>query len=214
MGFAVRGLVEEMISVLIPVIRPKRAEKCIESIYKNAGLSSELIEIVTKVDKHRVGCPHMIRQLAERATFEWMAFIGDDCIMQAGCLENALKAAEQLPDGWGLVGFNDNLRMAWDRGNVNLNRAPAHWMAHKKLLPLLDGDLFHTGYKHCFCDNELAMRCAEIGRYVFCRDAMVFHGHPIFDTKYTDPDYERVYAPDVYVHDMQLFKRRMANGWK
>jgi hypothetical protein len=155
----------------------------------------------------------MLKKLISQARNDWICFIGDDCIPQAGFLKNSLSAATELPDQWGMVGINDNLRLLWDKSMANVRRAPAHWIAHKNLLPLLDGEFFHTGYKHCYCDNELMQRVKAMGRYTFCESSMVFHEHVLLDKKFDDADYQRVYSNAVYVHDLVLFRRRRATGW-
>jgi hypothetical protein len=202
-----------MISIVIPVIRPDKANRCIEAIYANAGLPPDAFEIITEEDTDRVGCPIMVKRLVRQAQHSRIAFIGDDCIPQPGFLEKALNTMNQFPMGWGMVGFNDNLRNVWDKGIANLRRAPAHWMCHKKLLEFLDYEFFHTGYKHCYCDNELMDRCAEIGRYKFCDDAMIFHDHPLGNPKADDKDYQRVYSNEFYIHDLQLYRKRRSTNW-
>ena len=119
-----------------------------------------------------------------------VCFLGDDTIPQEGFLKHALEAMAALPDGWGLVGFDDNIRI---KGTI---KAAAHWLADKRLLPLVGGEFFHTGYRHCWCDNELCVRASELGRYVFCEEAYVYHDHVIVDIKNDDPDYRRVYSQE------------------
>ena len=165
-------------------------------------------EIITEEDTERIGAPKMIKRLTDKSTGELVCFLGDDCIPQKDFLKNATESMELFPGGWGIVGFDDNIRI---RGTI---KAAAHWLAHKKMLAFLDGEFFHTGYKHCWCDNELSIRASEMGRYVFCKEAYVYHDHPIVNRKADDPDYRRVYSQDWLAHDILLFRKRRANNWK
>jgi GT2 family glycosyltransferase len=197
-----------LISIIIPVIRPKKALRCIEAIKENSGISSELYEIVTEEDSDRVGAPIMVKRLTDKARGDLICFLGDDTIPQKDFLKNAIKAMGTLPDGWGMVGFDDNIR---PRDTI---KAATHWLADKRLLLFLDGEFFHTGYKHCWCDNELCIRATELGRYVFCEEAYIYHDHPIVNHKSDDPDYRRVYSQDWLAHDVILFRKRRRNNWK
>ncbi len=194
------------VSIIIPVIRPERAKRCIEAIKAHAGIPEDQYEIITEEDKKRIGVAHMVKRLVEKTKAPRVCFLGDDTVPQRDFLKNALKAMAAIPDGWGLVSFNDN---------PTTTRSAAHWVADKRLLPMLDGEFFHTGYKHCFCDDELLVRCQQANRYIYAYDAYILHEHPMVEGQGpTDPDYKRVYAPEIYNHDHELFQKRMANGWK
>lgn len=195
-------------SIIIPVIRPDKAERCKNAIIENAGIPAGRYEIVTEEDKERIGAPKMIKKMTDSCQGELVCFLGDDTIPQEGFLKHALDAMATLPDGWGLVGFDDNVRI---KGTI---KAAAHWLADKRLLPLVGGEFFHTGYKHCWCDNELCIRAEELGRYVFCEHARIYHDHPIVDTKNDDADYRRVYSPEWLAHDVVLFRKRRRNNWQ
>ena len=197
-----------MISIIIPIIRPEKAARCIKSAKETAGLPECEYEFVTEEDKDRIGCPKMVRKLTKKASGSLICFLGDDTIPQESFLMHALVDMAGLPDGWGLVGIDDQIRLK-DR-----IKAPAHWLADKRLLPYLDGDFFHTGYRHCYCDNELADRCAAIGRYKFSERSFVYHDHVIMDADNDDKDYQRVYNNDNLIHDLMLYRHRRTNNWK
>lgn len=209
-----------LVSIIIPVIRPDKAKRCIEAIRANAGIHewdpasgfrSDMphmpqYEIVTEEDKHRIGVTKMVKRLVEKSKGNAVCFIGDDCIPQADFLKNAIRAMEHIPDGWGMVSFNDN---------PNTTRSAAHWLCHKKLLPLLDGEFFHTGYKHCFCDDELLIRCQEMNRYIYAFDAKIYHEHAaVHKDVQPDESFKRVHSEEMYETDHALFQARMANDWK
>jgi GT2 family glycosyltransferase len=153
-------------------------------------------EIISEEDTGRIGCPKMVKLLVAKTKYDLVMFLGDDTLPQPDFLKNALAAMATLPDGWGLVGLNDQT----DRP------VATHWLADKRLLPLLDGEFFHTGYQHCFCDGELRARCEELGRFVFAKNAVVDHDNPIL----TDG---AQYDQEKYKHDRRLFYDRWRNGW-
>jgi len=197
-----------MISIIIPTIREQKAQRCIEAIYKNAGIDQSKYEIISEYDHGRIGCPKMVKKLTDESSGDMVCFLGDDTIPEPNFLKYALEDMAKLSHGWGLVGINDNLRL---KGQ---DKASAHWLADKQLLPLLDNEFFHTGYIHCFCDNELTDRCKELGRYIFSECSRVYHDHPIDNKRSDDKDYQRVYNRRNYNHDLLLYKKRKRNNWK
>jgi len=132
-----------MISIIIPVIRPEKAARCIEAISKeykftcssSVEYSFDFIaeqchfEIIAEEDKDHVGCPAMVKKLVDKARGDTIMFLGDDTIPQPGFLRSAIIAMDKLPDGWGVVGLNTQD----DRPGVGFNDH-AHWMASKKML--------------------------------------------------------------------------------
>ena len=196
---------ERKISIIIPIIRPEKAERCIAALEND--LSFQEFEIVTAIDDNRIGCPRMVKDLVNKTRYDLVCFLGDDTIPQPGMLRNALDAMGTLPDGWGMVGINDNVRAPHTDNPV------AHWLADKRLLAFLGGEFFHTGYVHCWCDNELTDRAKALGRYVFAEDARLTHDHPILNPDADDADYRRVYLPMNYTHDLRLYRRRKRNKW-
>ena len=196
-----------LISIIIPVIRPDKAVRCRNAIIENAGIPDSQYEIVTEEDTERIGAPKMVKKMTDSCQGELVCFLGDDTVPQKDFLKHALESMATLPDGWGLVGFNDNIRQ---KGST---QAAAHWLADKRLLPLLGGEFFHVGYRHCWCDNELCLRAKELGRYVFCEAAYIYHDHTLVDRKNDDPDYRRVYSNEWLAHDVVLFRQRRRNNW-
>lgn len=192
------------VSILIPAIRPDKAQRCVEAVRENAG--SEHYDIMLWEDTERVGCPWMVRCMTTWAKAPWVCFLGDDTIPQPGFLRIAMQYAKTLPDGWGLVGLNDN---------VHLGGYPAtHWVGHKNLLPLISGEFFNTAYTHCYCDMELTERAEALGRYVWAEEAKVFHDHPLFTGEKMDADYTRVYSDRVKARDLSVYYQRKRKGWQ
>ena len=112
---------------------------------------------------------------------------------------------ESFPGGWGLVGFNDLT------GRI----LPTHWVADKLMLNILGGEFFHTGYIHCYCDNELMERSIDAGRYIYSQRAIVKHYHPLLkSSEFMDEHYKFVYSKNIMKHDEELYKKRQKGGWK
>lgn len=184
-----------MISIIIPVIRPEKAKQCIDAIGNR-----EDIEIITKEDTKRIGVAKMVKRLVEKSSGDMIMFLGDDTVPQEGFIEEALKAMAMLPDGWGMVGLNDGRP---------IRHEATHFLIDKRMLPLIDNEIFHTGYLHCFCDSELALRARLLGRYAFAERALIKHNHPLIDKEIEqDDDYKRVYSKEYWKHDKDLFEQR------
>ena len=191
------------VSIILPVIRRQKAARCIDAAIRYKGDTT--LEIVQEFDQDRIGAPKMVKRLVEKSSHKLVMFLGDDTIPRKGYMDEALKAMATLPAGWGLVGLNDQ----FNDGEM----LATHWLADKRLLPLLDGEFFHTGYWHCFCDRELTMRCKTLGRYVYARDAVVTHNHPMKTGHPLTGDYGRVYSAKWFDHDKELLESRDKNNW-
>ena len=192
------------VSIIIPIIRPESARRAVEACRRQK--TKRDIEVITEEDIERIGCPRMVKRLVERTSHRWVMFLGDDTVPEGNIVEEAFRSAEILPDGWGLVGLND--------GHNQGSRLATHWMAHKNLLPGLDGEFFHTGYTHGYCDHELMQRCLSMGRYVYSPFARLLHDHPIWRREELTGDYARVYLGETYMKDLILFRRRERAHWK
>jgi len=191
------------VSVVIPVVRLDKSARCVKAVYENAGLPRKQYEIITQVDEQSIGCPKMVKILTRLTNYETVCFLGDDCIPQKDFLKNALEVMKTFPGKWGLVGLNDGSKHQF---------AP-HWLAHKKLLKHLNGEFFHTGYRHCYCDVELTERCHYMGRYAFAENAKIIHANPFIDPKVRkDEYYEHAYS--FAETDRELYLKRKKEGYK
>lgn len=196
------------ISILLPYIRPEGARRCIDAIEENAGIPESQYEIIAEEDRERIGCSSKLKQLVERSKYDSVLFLGDDTIPEKDFLKNALEFRERLPEKWGMVGLNDHY--------LHGHYTATHWLADKRLLTeVLDGEFFHTGYRHCFADNELATRCIAAGKYIFAPTACIDHRNPYTkkDRSLMDNDYKWAYAQENYMHDKWLFEKRRESNW-
>ena len=182
------------------MIRPEKARRCVEAIRAHAGIPADRYEVVTEFDTDRIGCPKMVKRLVSRSVNPLVCFLGDDTIPQEDFLRNALAAMAQLPDGWGLVGLNDL---------YHTETGPfTHWLADKRLLDHLDGEFFHTGYNHAYCDNELKDRALELGRCGWAKNAVVKHDNPVVKKEPLTDEYAEVYSKENMGRDEWLYKER------
>ena len=188
------------ISICIPVVRVEKSLECIAAIHENAGIEKNRYEIVTSIDTERIGCPRMLKKLVERSKHDLICFLGDDTLPEKDFLKNALRAMASLPDGWGVVGFNTN------PGNDH-----AHFLADRRILEHIPGgDFFSTEFEHCFGDDELKDIAVEQGRWVYAKDALLEHVHPINKSAEYDEHYQRAYDKGRFERDQATyFRRRM-----
>jgi len=188
------------VSIIIPIIRPEKAKRCLGLIEKNAGIPESDYEVITEIDHNRIGCPEMVRKLVARTKYDLVCFLGDDTLPRKDFLKTALGCMEST--GKGLIGLNDR------SGRI----LPTHFLAHKRLLPVVGGDFFHCGYYHCFCDNELKDLANEANEYVYCDDAVVDHDHPECDKNFNEWDHDLrvVYENKKFYGDRDLYFERKA----
>ncbi|OPY78290.1 MAG: Glycosyl transferase family 2 [Syntrophorhabdus sp. PtaU1.Bin153] len=193
-----------MISIIIPVIRPEKAARCIEAITNNACIPLDQIEILAERDTEGIGCPEMVKKLTDRAKYDNVMFLGDDTIPKYGFALIALEKMNEFPDGWGVVGLNTQD----DRPGVGFNDH-AHWMAHKKMLEYIPGGAFFpTDYRHCYGDDELKEIAIEIGRWTVAEDAKILHDHPVNGTSDYDEGYQKAYDDGAYAQDWKTYHLR------
>lgn len=196
------------VSILIPYIRPQNVTNLVRLIEERAGIPATHFEIIAVEDTERIGCPKMLKKLVQMAQHAIVCFLGDDTEPEPAFLREALRVMKTFEGGWGMVGLNDQ----YHDGNM----LATHWLAHKKLLKHLNGEFFHTGYQHCYCDRELIDRTKKIRRYKWAKNAKIKHNHPIVqdDQSLWDDDYKRVYNNKVQAADEHLYNLRRQNDWK
>lgn len=186
------------VSVIIPVIRPKSVKLCIEAIKKNADYSN--YEIITEEDNKRIGVTRMVKNLVSKTTGDLIMYLGDDTLPEPGFMKEAVRAMSYLPDGWGMVALNDGRQIVTEG---------SHFLIDRRMLSLIGGEIFHTGYRHCFCDSELSLRAKLLKRYAYATNAKIKHNHPLLNDKIKwDTDYQRVYSKEWLEVDNQLFLER------
>lgn len=200
---------EPLVTIIIPMIRPEKAQRCIDAIEYNACVPSSVYKVEVMKDVDGIGCPKMVdKMVREKVKTPLVMFLGDDTVPERNFLYEALMAC---PDAFPyeypkadkpyLVGLND--------GTGNGYTFATHWLASMKLLDLLpDRQFFNTAYNHCFCDYELTDIAKEKGCYIYSPKAKIIHDHPQLTGIEQDEFYEKIYADDNYMDDRETFWRR------
>jgi hypothetical protein len=190
------------VSIIIPTIRPEKAQRCMRAIERDAAADGLTVQIMSWPDTDGIGCPRMVANMTRATQYDLVMFLGDDTIPQRGFLQAALDAMDGLPDAWGVVGLNTQDDKAEDGANYR-----AHWLADKRMLGLIPGgEFFSTEYRHCYGDDELMDIAMENGRWVAALHARVLHDHPINGGE-SDAGYERAYS-DNAAADRRTYQRR------
>ncbi len=200
-----KWMTRPMVSIVIPTLgREEKLKRLLQAIKDNADYGN--YEVIVKQDHFpplNLGVPKMLKMGVEESHGDLVMYLGNDCIPKPGFLREAVfTMIREFPDLDGLVGLNDGY---WE------GEFATHWLASKKLLPLLDGEFFNTEYFHTGCDNELTERCRKAGKYVWAPQAEVFHDHPVqkgFHDEDMDDVYRLAYRADHHQHDLDLLARR------
>jgi glycosyltransferase involved in cell wall biosynthesis len=203
--------------IIIPSLgRHKKLERLLASIKENAGYEDYGVLVVHDgepvqninyhgaeaiCNAHRLGLPRALRMGVLRTDSEHVMFLGNDCVCKPNFLKEAMLKMDEI-GGDGLVGLND----CFYKGTL-----ATHWLASRKLLPMLGGDFFCTLYHHTQVDVELTSRCKKIGKYIWAKDAIVYHDHPAqFGSQEKDNDegYAIAYNPVTGAEDRKLIESR------
>ena len=149
------------------------------------------------------GCSKAWNDALTLSTGDPVILAGDDLEWQPGWLEAALTAMRTLPDGWGVVGFNDG---HWD-GDLS-----THYMVSRRfILEHLGGVIAWECYTHSFNDVEMCERAKRAGRYVWAEDAKVYHSHWLFgDREQDDTDVRNL---ERHTESQRTFLERKLAGF-
>jgi GT2 family glycosyltransferase len=99
-----------------------------------------------------------------------LVFFNDDCVPTAGWLDAALTAHREQLGGYGLCGFND--------GYQDGNKLAVQYLFDRKFcLDVLGGVMAYPVYQFYANDSEANARAKAIGRFYWCREAVVEHYH-------------------------------------
>jgi GT2 family glycosyltransferase len=185
-----------MISVLLATTgRSEMAERCVQGLL--ATTEGHDVEIIAAVDGPRddadrlsgLGCIVDHSDTLRGCSAAWNAALAlsrgehvvlaaDDLIWGDGWLDAALAAMATLPDGWGLVGFND--------GNWGSDLSTHYLVSRRLIIEHLGGRIAWEHYRHSFNDVEICERAKRAGRYAWCEDAHVTHEHWLFGARPQD----------------------------
>jgi glycosyltransferase involved in cell wall biosynthesis len=190
-----------MVSIIIPTLgREEKLKNLLASIKENAGYDN--YEVIVEHDQfppNNAGVPKTFKKGVEKSKGELVMYLGNDCIARKDFLKEAVDAmVKYFPALDGLVSLNDGY---W------YGEVATHFLAGKKLLPLIGGEFFHTGYHHTGCDSELTQMARKLGKYIFAEEARIYHDHPIQNNfkKEIDEVYKLAYNPNNRVEDNALY---------
>lgn len=189
-----------LVSLCIPTLgRATSLARCLNAIDANTDWPFEVIVEHDEFGPGRRGCPKTLALAVERAQGEFIAFIGNDCSPRPGWLRAAMRCMhDNFPDWTGLVGTND---LGWKDGRC------LHFVINRALIPMIGGEIFHTGYNHVACDDELQARAAQIGKYVWCQEAVVAHNHFTCGAEF-DEVYQAAWKAESVERDRALLRER------
>jgi len=109
---------------------------------------------------------------------EYIVFAADDLRWTDGWLDAAMRC---MPEGGGLVGFNDLHR------TFAMKRESTHYLATRRfIVEHMNGCIGFPHYSGACNDSEACMRAANVGRYVPCYDAIVEHLHHEYNLRPKD----------------------------
>ena len=184
------------VSFIIPTLRPDGLKRLRDCIDEHAGIPKDEYEILT--DSKPGGPNQAINRMVKKAKADLLCILADDCIPKAGFLTNAMKQMEALPEGWGVVAFNDGTG----------RELACHFLAHKKCVKLLGGELLHGGYQHCYADNEITHRMKEAGQFMYCLNAVVEHDNPLLTGGPLDHIHDKANSAKLLNADRDLYFHR------
>ena len=194
-----------MISVLLATTgRPDMVEEFVASLVQTTG--GYHLELVVTVDQdpetvrglQALALPARVHLLIDHkpelrgsskawndalalSTGDPVILAGDDLEFQPGWLDAAKRAMRSLPQGWGVVGFNDG---HWSGGDGDF---ATHYMVSRRfILDYLGGVIAWECYTHSFNDVEMTQRARNARRYVWAEDARVYHSHWLFGDREQD----------------------------
>jgi hypothetical protein len=170
---------------------------------KTACLLAPLVDTLCVAPFYR-GCSRAWNDALREATADKIVLAADDLSWGDGWAEAALQGLSELPDGWGMVGFND--------GNGTETDFATHYLVSRRFL------IEHTGgviawecYRHSFNDVEMTERAKRAGRYVWAEDAKVPHAHWLYGGRSQDETDTRNLG--AHAESERAYKERAAAGF-
>ena len=157
--------------------------------------------IVIRLEKN-VGCNYAMRHATKIADARFLCFLGNDCIVTQGWLDNLIACMESdrrigmvapascnVSNGQGVdIGYFRTWNEMQALAAVFNRKDPAKWEDRCRLVTVcalvrceaLDyvGAFFDLGFYHDSSDDDLSLRLRSWGyRLVLCKDTFVMHNH-------------------------------------
>lgn len=202
----VRALIENIRTTTdgrdIELICAVDADPATRSVVEQARASKGFRLILDYSPDYRGG-PAAWNAALAASTGEYVVLAADDLVFHQGWLDEALATMATLPEGGGLVGFND--------GHWGEELSTHYLMSRRFVLDHLGGVVSWTAYRHSFTDREANDRARAAGRYAWCPDAYVTHNHWIFGGRQQDSTDHR--SLPEHPASQQAYEERKAQGW-
>jgi hypothetical protein len=74
--------------------------------------------------------------------------------------------------------------------------------------------IYYPEYKSVYCDNDQTDKAKLEGTYFYNSQVLFNHLHPGYGRGEMDDQYLRTESRELYDHDLQVYERRKANGFK
>lgn len=226
-----RAVPDPWVTVILPLWRrPHRVQPVVEA-FTAAGGPLELVLVVSEddVDTYREaenttarvwaatwpgGSPgdyaRKVNAAARASTAPWVFTGADDLAPASGWVEAALGVS---PYGHtaGVVGTNDLFNPRVLDGTHSTHSLVARWYMDDPGGAWGEpGTVFHEGYPHEFCDDELVGVAKSRGRFRCAPESIVEHLHPYAGKSERDAVYDHGHSRN---REAQLLFLRRSRGW-
>lgn len=134
----------------------------------------------------------------------YLLLVGSDVVFHPWWFQRAMKVAAK---GFGLVATNDLGNRAVMEGRHATHPLIARRYVEEKGASWDGpGHIVHTGYGHCFIDNEWSVKAIMDGEFAFARTSVIEHAHPYWGKAEMDDTYRKGEA--TVKADELLFRER------
>lgn len=212
------------VAIIVPVLgRPEHAEALTESLRVNTPKGTyKVIAVCENAEDTAAWIPHAnltaleesVHTFAEKVAWAYstlvsepyVLLVGSDVVFKPHWLESAMKVADKT--GAGLIATND-------LGNprVMAGRHATHPLISRRYIEEKGaswdgpGTIVHTGYRHCFVDDEWSVKAQTDGEFAFARRSEIEHRHPAWGKAESDWVYEK--GMSSFQEDKALFLSRV-----
>lgn len=211
------------VAIIVPVLgRPEHAATFVESLRANTPRDTYRVVVVCSqrsdaqvwseyglyvpLNEEIITFAEKVAWAYPRTEEPYVLLVGSDVQFKAHWLESAMKVADKT--GKGLIATND-------LGNprVMAGRHATHPLISRRYIEEKGaswdgpGTIVHTGYRHCFVDDEWSVKAQTDGEFAFARRSEIEHNHPIWGKAESDWVYQK--GQESFEHDKDLFISRV-----
>jgi glycosyltransferase involved in cell wall biosynthesis len=165
--------------------------------------------IVNDKQGYVIGCWNKIHAIPG---FDAHLMLVDDVELTPNCLEEAVKAMQlHFPDGDGVVGLTQELP-----GYPNYTYKPyGQTLMGRKFIDRykeVNYQVCNPHFVHFYQDEEMWRYMSSLGKTYHSKEAILYHFHPAFKKDEVDDTHKIVRVPSIFKGDIEIFKRRQAEG--